>query len=367
MYSSRTSTAGERGSGQDPGITQRPPASAFLLIDSRDRIQSGVSGQAEAELIQNGQNQPLNDFTIQKRQAFLSGYFNRIGVTEVRFPWCIPNINPRNNQYVYTTWNPGPFPQPSTFQSTITVPEGFYNPEELAQQLSGDNKSLDPAQTFYNGFPDVPNVIPQATGAFQVGSTSSFTITASDQPRGGLISVMNLESQYSTFTSTINSSTVTLSYPVPQNSGFPGQNYVLGQPMPKMTYTDYVDVCSRTLTQYQNVKDNSTRENQTPAVLQRIYVNDNNATMSFGNGGFYPVGLSNVDVSQDTQWPGCRPGLISRIYNVPKYSSWSPGQFIDQIDIQLRDDNGDLLYIPNDGNGKTQFQNFQMTFHCSEN
>jgi hypothetical protein len=71
--------------------------------------------------------------------------------------------------------------------------------------------------------------------------------------------------------------------------------------------------------------------------------------------------------------------VAQRIWNVPKYSSWSPGQFIDQIDIQLRDDAGNLLYIPyNDFSGELtskedavaaalQNQNsFQLTLHCSE-
>jgi hypothetical protein len=74
--------------------------------------------------------------------------------------------------------------------------------------------------------------------------------------------------------------------------------------------------------------------------------------------------------------------VIQRIYNVPKYSSWNPGAFIDQIDIQLRDDAGNLLYIPYTSEltenqidplpgqellGPTYNANqFQLTCHASE-
>jgi hypothetical protein len=136
---------------------------------------------------------------------------------------------------------------------------------------------------------------------------------------------------------------------------------IYGQPFPALVYTRYVDICSRNLTNYQKVKDNSTRENQTPAVLCRLYL-----------GNYLTEGMS---PNSTASWVGSGPTVLQRIYNVPKYASWSPGAFIDQIDIQLRDDVGNLLYIPgleDDPLEATNFAaftnscSFQLTLHASE-
>jgi len=128
-----------------------------------------------------------------------------------------------------------------------------------------------------------------------------------------------------------------------------------------MAYTRYIDICSRSLTQYQKVKDNSTRENQTPAVLCRIYI-----------GNYSSEGLGDGGSTATLYYPGCRPAVIQRIFNVPKYASWNPGAFIDQIDIELRDDVGNLLYIPGDPNRSEELNavrsnnQFQLTLLASE-
>ena len=307
--------------------TNRAPASAFLCIDSQDRIQSSslrdpafsVAFEPETVL------QPINNFTIYKRQPFLTGYFHRIAVTECRFEMGIPNVNVRNNLIVVV--------DASSVIHTIEIPEGFYTPVELAAELDSQLTADIPTQTW-----DV-----QFTGdRFEIESDADFTISphlydSAEQTVRGLFFMMNF------------------SY---VNTGFFNpQTTQVSMYHPPMMYTRYIDVCSRTLTQYQKVKDNSTRENQTPAILARIYLtNDSNPN-----------------------YPGSRGTVIQRIWNVPKYSSWSPGQFIDQIDIQLRDDAGNLLYIPyNDFSGELtskedavaatlQNQNsFQLTLHCSE-
>lgn len=328
--------------------TSRAPASAFLLIDSQDRSQVASSGDFY-ENLQGFEPQPLNDFTIYKRQPFLSGYFHRIAVTECRFEFNSPNINPRNNMIYLNV-------EEDTEQLyEILVPTGYYTPSELATKMTELLNAAYAGQNFLCVYVD---------NHFRVTANTAFALEPFYDPEfypelvpeRSLFFMMGFNTAQG-FSTTFN-----------------------GAVFPNMCYTRYVDVCSRTLTQYQRVKDNSTRENQTPAVLCRIYLGnyDNEGQVSY-NTDYDPSGTPPsyfLDPAM-TQWPGCRPCVAQRIWNVPKYSSWSPGQFIDQIDIQLRDDAGNLLYIPgvfggtnfnkvNATNARFSPNNFQLTLHCSE-
>jgi hypothetical protein len=48
-------------------------------------------------------------------------------------------------------------------------------------------------------------------------------------------------------------------------------------------------------------------------------------------------------------------------------SAWSPGSFIDQVDIQLFDDCGELLYYGEPGGAQYSNNDYQLTFVVSEN
>jgi hypothetical protein len=336
---------------EHPGEPNRPPASAFLFIDSTDRLQNSSLGGIDTP----GFDQPLNNFIIQKRQPFLTGYFTRLAVTELRFEYNTPNVNIRNNKFqVRIIRGAGPVYD----LYTITIDQKFYTPEELATAVEAELQSVinegtweclyDPQQSAFTiANPDLTPTPPSTTAP-------GFTIEPYDyqnvpQTMRGLFYMMN-------FTE----------FNINQANALVLQT---GAPFPSMCYTRYIDICSRQLTQYQRVKDNSTRENQTPAVLCRVYL-----------GNYNYEGVGNGDASASSQWPGCAPCVIQRIYNVPKYSSWNPGAFIDQIDIQLRDDAGNLLYIPftsdEDVNVPANEQElfgpvynanqFQLTLHASE-
>ena len=354
---------------EHPGQTNRAPASAFLLIDSADRTQVSELGNVLVQDLSGSwlnYTQSVNDFTIQKRQPFVSGYFNRLAVTECRFEFNSPNINERNNKIVILD-------STANAIATITIDEGFYTPVELAASLTIELNTTPAIQAAWPGLVWTVTYIdaPATNACFKIENNgtdvmlqsfffSPFIYPSPSQTLKSLFFIMGLgvgNTAEGFFTQ--------------QLALFSNDSAIwqLGNVFPPMCYTRYVDVCSRSLTQYQRVKDNSTRENQTPAVLARIYL----AT-------YTNEGLGDGDTSAQNIWPGCRPCVIHRIWNVPKYSSWSPGQFIDNIDIQLRDDAGNLLYIPTNisaETGQTPAQlelygaqdtpnQFQLTLHCSE-
>ena len=315
VLSEQASYANVFGNGQDPGKTQRASASAFLCVDSADRHQPFDSGDVLL-----GNSQPINNFVLAKRQPFIAGYFNRIGLTELRFPFSTPNVNERNNKITFIDASSNPV--------DITVPEGFYTPEELAAELENQLVADIAGQTWAVTYED-------QQAAFEIVSDGNFSVVPFDygvarRTLKGLFYMLNGQT-------------------------LPASTTWVTSPMPNMSYTQYIDVVSRTLTQFQPTKDNSSRDNQTTAIIARIYV-----------GNYTSEGVGQGDAAATIYWPGCRPAMIHRAYPAPKYASWSPGQFIDQIDIQLLDDAGELLYYGNPGGALYSNNDFQLTFHVSE-
>jgi hypothetical protein len=317
------------GFNEHPGQTNRSASSAFLLVDSADRLQvSELNSQGVFSATALQTQQPLNNFIIQKRQPFITGFFNRLAVTECRFEFNSPNVNPRNNQIKIAQGV-------STY--TLTVPTGFYTPVELALELTDILNNTVSVQTQWPGLtwtvtyqnnPPGNGLFTIANDGVPAAAGAVFTLYPAEYPTVA----QTLKGLY--FMMGFNYANTEAAITAGKSAFYPANNTQVASMFPSMAYTRYVDVCSRQLTQYQKVKDSSTRENQTPAVLLRIYL-----------GNYTVEGVGEGDASATETWPGCRPCVIQRIMNVPKYSSWSPGQFIDQIDIQLRDDVGNLLYM----------------------
>ena len=316
VLSEKASYANVFGNGQDPAQTFRAPATALLCVDSADRHQPSDVGNVLL-----GNSQPINDFVITKRQPFVSGFFNRIALTELRFPYGTPNVNARNNKIV--------FQDASSTNVDITVPEGFYTPDELATELQNQLTADIPTQTWAVAYDD-------QQGAFEITSNGNFVVLPFDydNPRRTLKGLFYM----------LNGQTL------------PPNTLWISSPMPNMSYTNYIDIVSRTLTQFQPVKDNSTRDNQTSALIARVYI-----------GNYSSEGVGDGGASGALYWSGCRPSLIHRLYSQPKFSAWSPGQFIDQIDIQVLDDCGELLYYGLPGGPIYSNNDFQLTFLVSEN
>lgn len=316
MYSATTATAGMYGNGQDPGRTQRSPATAYLLVDSFDRHQSGEYNDPTLPV-----NQPINNFVISKRQPFLTGFFNRLALTEVRFPYMVPNINARNNKIIAI--------DSASNDVEITIPEGFYTPDELATELDNQLTAGIAGQTWAVTYEE-------EEALFQIISNANFTLLPYDygsanRTRKGLFYMMNGILRA------------------------PALSY-LTAPGPQMQYTTYIDICSRALTQFQQVKDNSSRENQSPGILARLFLVNYQSNENVGDGG----------TSAKLSWAGCRPQIVYRDYSNAKQSAWQPGQFIDAIDISLFDDCGDPLYYPATSINTTT-NDFQLNFLASEN
>jgi hypothetical protein len=320
----------------DPGVTQRLPATSLLTIDSEDRFNSQEEKRALAI------NVSPYDFSIFTQGPVLPGYVRRMGVSEVVFPWTIPNINPKSNVITvkYIVGGVGPITT-----AYVTLDNGFYSPAELASALQALIRLLDPSLI---GFTMVYGV--DAYPIFSYASNSTTTI--------GFDEVL---ANYST-------GGPAPYYPYDYGTtkqlfdilGFSAQNRTTVQTSGKgfytfCQYTRYVDIVCPQLTQFQGLADSSTQKTVRDA-LCRVYLADNQTMMN----------VSPAD--PDFAPPGCRPFVIYRNFNNVKNISWNGNASIGStLTFKVYDDVGQLLSTDSPFKNGGDFMDWSMTILASEN
>ena len=130
-------------------ITERSPAYAILAIDSEDRFRDYAQANATPTGAYNGS--PY-DFQITKNESIMNGFFTRLAVTEVCFPWQLPNITERT-QEVAVEWKVGVGPVQS---NVVTIQQGFWKPSQLATQFQAQIAALPGLGAFTMGYGTPP-------------------------------------------------------------------------------------------------------------------------------------------------------------------------------------------------------------------
>lgn len=296
-----------------------------LVISSKDRFGGTFA---------NPQSQPYNNFTIQKGFPLQQGQIMNIKLSEVLFPYAIPNVNEYNNKFGISN-------DLTAFVSVeITVPTGFYTGATLVSTI---NPLISTALSATN----VPVLSYDA-------NTNIFTFTASG--------VNYPVSIFPILNAGVGSPVFSTNAPVTSPSilsmmgfNFATQNYanpaaVLVGGSASMVYTQYIDICSDVLTQYQNLPDASTGTPNLQHVICRLYIANETSTAS-------------SDVSGNPLFPGMVPFVIHRQFKNTKVMKWNNQNSVDRVDIQLYDDAGRALRLPVDN---TTYQDFQITFQSAE-
>lgn len=329
----------------------RPPSDAFLVLDSADRASSTskTTFGYGAPI-----SQPYNDFRLQKPENLVQGGFTRLQLTEINFPYAIPNVNERNNQMWVVCQNPA---SPSTYlKAQIVLPEGTYAGNELGLTLSTQmniNATIGTAATGivwsvqYSPFAStfarrgfyITGAVGPALTPFALFPVDPDKIGLVDIPKKSLLTLMGFNTQ-------TNWDFITMLAPQKYSSFAP------------LTYTTFIDIASSKLTYYQNVKDGSTRVGSGASVITRLYIS--NETSETGYVGYFFNGTTPVRYDADVP-AGSVPFLIHRQFMSPKQFRWDKDTAVDWIDIQLYDDIGQPLYVPAEG-----LPDFQITFKCSE-
>lgn len=305
--------------------TIRQPSTALLTIDSEDRFTDYLQARGDASgNFPSGNATPYN-FTITKSESLMPGFMTRIGVSEICFPWTIPNINNKTNLMKLTI-----FTGSGSQNGIIELFNGFYTPHALATAITSQ------VQEYLDAIP---------------GNTDTFTMTY-----GGVSGEVNLPAFAYELVSA--STTITFipmtynsaAYPYPSTTkqlydllGFIGSQTPEEIPSTGSAYFTggftlaqgfrYVDIVCNQLTNSQAQKD-QTSQTIARDMLCRIYVGsgsgDSQSTIEPSNPAFCP--------------PGCAPFVIYRNFTMPKQIQWIPNQNIPGfLQFQVYDDTGALL------------------------
>jgi hypothetical protein len=343
--------------------TIRMPSTALLTIDSEDRYTDYASARASV-------SSPYN-FTISKTESLMPGFMTRVGVSEVNFPWAIPNINLKSRTMNCSISRNGD----TLINFVIALPIGFYTPSQLAAAVQANVIFNSPTSTAFT----MTYGQPLAAGKYgAVGITPIFQYAT------------NLGTDVISFSPMLPNSAA---YPYSAQSkqlfdvlGFTNAQFIFPPPVPPappvlglasgagvFTFCQsirYVDIVCNQLTNSQAQKD-QTSQPVARDMLCRIYLGngagDGQSTVSPSVAGFCP--------------PGCEPTTIYRNYTTPKQIQWIPNQNIPGfLQFQVYDDAGDLLDtslvfpgtvgspdIFQPGYTTGQFLDWSMTMLVSEN
>ena len=305
---------------EEVGQVVQVPRNAYLHISSQDRYLLDKNGN----YINNPAINPNNIFiNHQKLTGF--GYIRRVGVTEISFPWTTPNVNKFNN--IFYVQDGSGVQYQCSIDGDINA-EGFFDASGLAVALQNalnqflEDGSGNPAPAPF-GNNDWTVVYDPTSFSYGIEKPLPFSTNVTNPA------------------STKNLNYMTGVAGLTAEAG-PPPTYGLFGGVPDLNYTRYIDFVSTNLSQYEALKDNLTQFNYTN-IIYRLYLEDG-------------LNLPN-------QWFGTAPHTcVYRQVSNPKYFSWMKDQMMGQIDIQLYDDAGRLLYIPQ---GSWNIP-YYLTIHVSE-
>lgn len=316
----------------DEAITIRSSADAFFLMDSADRNTTQIGENRDVGLIVTSQSQPWNNFRISKNQPLLDAFARRIGVTEVNFPWAIPNITPLNNViYIHNR---------TTLDTVkIEIQRDFYTGTELAAALQARINAQIGA-----GNMTVTYDIARRRFTFAVAAgaqTIGYDIWYYQGPNIVRPTPKEFFSQASLCR------TLGLQLRQIGVSIAPGES-ITGS-VTFIQYTAWVDIVSNRIHYDTEGKDGNTAPTQTRDVLCRIFCADE---------------ISNYGADA----PGTRSFIIHRQFKTPKMLKLNPEQFLASVDFSVLDEYGNLCYAPT-GTPQDEevYPDFQLTFISSEN
>jgi hypothetical protein len=326
-----------------PTITVRPASTALLTIDSEDRYKDYLDARANP-------TSPYN-FTIRKNENLMAGFFTRLAVTEINFPWTIPNINIKTSEMVFAIEPSG---QPVVV-SSIDLNFGFYTPADLASEITTQISAVLPGfiMTYSNPYGPVLQQVQNPRFEYDCSEGDKVAFFPYEYNSAAypwppqtkqLFDLMGFTTIQETL---VNSGTGT---------------YTLCQAI------RYVDIVANVLTSVSSLKD-QTSQPIVRDMLCRVYLGDGGGT------GQSTTKCTAVDISGITNAfcpPGCAPTTIYRNFTNPKQIQWLPNQNIPgSINFQVYDDAGDILsnslITPGSNIGREQTIDWSMTILVTEN
>ena len=327
-----------------------PWTNASIVLNGRDRANATAGNYNNANFNANGQN-------------IIQGQIHSVAVSEVNFPYDIPNIQ-MGPAWSAVPWDPAQ-------HDGAPSPYGIYNTFILENGI-GDVLNIKVVPGFYIGT-ELETAVNDAITA--AGAANSPALTPDEMPTlvyddtqnlfrfdapttnvgGGAASVWYISSPYTCPTTNAAVIQATLGKDIFSIMGFQtsqnGDNFVDGDPVQgypsfnaagsaPLTFTQYIDICSPQLCKGQRFRDGSTTNlARRSDVICRLYISNNVAI-------------------QESE--GARPFVINRQFNNARVMKWTTDNSVGTIDIQLYDDVGQPLTTT------WQPRPYQITFNCYE-
>jgi hypothetical protein len=302
--------------------TIRLPAYTELLIDSTDRYKNGFPDNYQ-------QITSSSNWRTNVQNYALNGYFTRVAVTQIQFQWNLPTIIAGYNDSFYVDISGG---VDAGVHEIILVP-GYYNPQDLAAEIEDQLQAECPG----SGFTCVWSVL---NGAFVIQATESFIIV-SLSTIASTLAPGDANRFRRTYT--------TLGFQYSGASNGASTEYYASPPT--MLYTRYIDILSSYLAKFQDVKDSSTSQNLNfNCKIARVY----------------PISASLPTYLTETAGPSYAPFIITIDYATPKQIMWNPDEAVNNFDIQLRDEFGDIIPYSVDSPDAHAACEYAMTLLVSE-
>lgn len=345
---------------------------AILAINSLDRYNKnqGVGGQLAsfAESLRNQYDktgQPCNNFQVGGFGALIYGYIKKIQLSQIQLGYNVPTVIPgQNDIFLIRTFLRDPF---EIITSIISIPFGYYTPEELAAMMEiRINASLVGSTT---GQILVRYRSTDNDFEFLVVDSQNFQIVFPDVEQIQLyFDANNINpNDYVKVLKCYRLIGIDITNSAPAGVQYTGAS-------PNFLYTPYVDICSTALTKYQKVKDNTTAASSDSTVIARIYLSGAGVPQNTGGENSietYPNSTQPVPITNYTYPLGSRPFVVTQDCNTPKVVRWNRDETVYALDFQLRDQYGDLLFtqLGTYGAGNSNpiyYTEFQMTLMCIE-
>jgi hypothetical protein len=321
--------SGTQGTMSKPAIGNLVTADAIIQSLTTSSAIQPVSNSLNSQYTEGA---PYSDsFTIQSPGALIYGYMYKLIVSQIQMQYAIPTICFDRNDTFYIS---GTLPQ--YLYTQITIPTGFYTPNELAAAL----QVVIQATPF--GLAALITVDYNTTEGFVFESTSAppfaLAFPSLEELQIGVVpspapnEINNVLKTYRTLGININNA----EFELRQVSG----------DLPNFLYTPYIDICSEVLTNYQKIKDTNTSPEKSKGAIARVYLS----------------GVGNPQVTTPNFALGSSPFIITVDLNSPKVIRWTPDVAVPSIDFQMTDQYGDLIF-----GGEFGFQTeFQMTLLAVE-
>jgi hypothetical protein len=312
---------------EDRAITIRPSATAVFAVDSGDRYGNINAARGGSPLTTQIALSSPYQFSITRNQSLFNGFFRRIALTEIVFPYYIPNVNLRTQDLFYDS-------SVSGANQSISLGQAFYTPSQLAAAVQ--------AALIADGAIGVTVVYLDGKFVVDAGAGNTIAFEPGSSPPS-LPSINNFQ--------------------LFDMMGFSSVNSVPARfqtsRVTRARYTEYLDIVCSQLTYNQDLKDSST-DPTFRDVMARVYLECENDQPI----GIFTTLAASSETTAPNSVPGTYPFTIYRQFKNPKQIQWDNTQPLGNVTFEVYDSHGDLLANLTSVGTQSQFPDWRIRHRC---